>query len=383
LRVLDNINLLCRKKNSLHLEELSIVNFKNYESADLTFSRGVNCISGKNGVGKTNLLDAIYYLALTKSYFNPIDNQMLRHGEKMMMVKGTFDLEGKKEKITCGIRSGQKKMVKRNQRQYEKIAEHIGLIPLVIITPFDSYLILEGSDVRRKFMDGIISQENKSYLQNLLHYNRALQQRNLLLKHFSREHHYDKDALEIWNEKLIEFGEPIFELRNKFIENFVPVFQEFYRKISVGKEDVALQFKSSLAEGDFRGQLEKNLNEDLLKQYTGVGIHKDDLVFSIDGYSLKKFASQGQQKTFLLALKLAQFRQMQDSMGKTPILLLDDIYDKLDEWRMRELMKLVSEKGFEQIFITDTHADRVVDFFKDSGIEVKSYEIEEGGIING
>jgi DNA replication and repair protein RecF len=367
----------------LHLEELSIVNFKNYESADLSFSRGVNCISGKNGVGKTNLLDAIYYLALTKSYFNPIDNQMLRHGEKMMMVKGTFDIEGKKEKVTCGIRSGQKKMVKRNQREYEKIAEHIGLIPLVIITPFDSYLILEGSDVRRKFMDGIISQENKSYLQNLLHYNRALQQRNLLLKHFSREHHFDKDALEIWNEKLIEFGEPIFELRNKFIENFVPVFQEFYSKISVGKEDVTLQFKSSLAAGDFRGQLEKNLNEDLLKQYTGVGIHKDDLVFSIDGYPLKKFASQGQQKTFLLALKLAQFRQMQDSMGKTPILLLDDIYDKLDEWRMRELMKVVSEKGFEQIFITDTHSDRVVDFFKDSGIEVKSYEIEEGGIING
>ena len=367
----------------MHLEELSIVNFKNYESADLSFSKGVNCISGKNGVGKTNLLDAIYYLALTKSYFNPIDNQMLRHGEKMMMVKGVFEIDGKQEKITCGIRTGQKKIVKRNQREYEKIAEHIGLIPLVIITPFDSYLILEGSDVRRKFMDGIISQENTSYLHNLLQYNRALQQRNLLLKHFSREHHFDKDALEIWNEKLIEFGEPIFELRSAFIDNFVPVFQEFYTRISVGKEEVSLQFRSSLAEGDFRSQLESNLNEDLLKQYTGMGIHKDDLVFSIDGYPLKKFASQGQQKTFLLALKLAQFRQMQETMGKTPILLLDDIYDKLDEWRMRELMKVVSEKGFEQIFITDTHSDRVVDFFKDSGISVKSYEIEEGGILNG
>ena len=367
----------------MHLEELSIVNFKNYESADLSFSKGVNCISGKNGVGKTNLLDAIYYLALTKSYFNPIDNQMLRHGEKMMMVKGVFEIDGKQEKITCGIRTGQKKIVKRNQREYEKIAEHIGLIPLVIITPFDSYLILEGSDVRRKFMDGIISQENTSYLHNLLQYNRALQQRNLLLKHFSREHHFDKDALEIWNEKLIEFGEPIFELRSAFIDNFVPVFQEFYTRISVGKEEVSLQFRSSLAEGDFRSQLESNLNEDLLKQYTGMGIHKDDLVFSIDGYPLKKFASQGQQKTFLLALKLAQFRQMQETMGQTPILLLDDIYDKLDEWRMRELMKVVSEKGFEQIFITDTHSDRVVDFFKDSGISVKSYEIEEGGILNG
>jgi DNA replication and repair protein RecF len=367
----------------VHLENLSIVNFKNYETADLSFIKGINCISGKNGVGKTNLLDAIYYLALTKSYFNPIDNQMLRHGEKMMMVKGTFEIEDKKEKITCGIRSGQKKMVKRNQKEYEKVAEHIGLIPLVIITPFDSYLILEGSDVRRKFMDGIISQENKSYLQSLIRYNRALQQRNLLLKHFSREHHYDKDALEIWNEKLIEFGEPIFKLRDEFISNFVPVFQEFYSKISEGKEKVSLNFRSTLSEGDFRKQLQENLNEDLLKQYTGVGIHKDDLVFSIDDYPLKKFASQGQQKTFLLALKLAQFRQMQETMGKTPILLLDDIYDKLDEMRMRELMKVVSEKGFEQIFITDTHADRVVDFFKDSCIEVRSYEIEEGGVING
>jgi DNA replication and repair protein RecF len=274
-------------------------------------------------------------------------------------------------------------MVKRNQREYEKIAEHIGLIPLVIITPFDSYLILEGSDVRRKFMDGIISQENNAYLQNLLHYNRALQQRNLLLKHFSREHHYDKDALEIWNEKLIEYGEPIYQLRAEFIQNFVPVFQAFYTKISVGKETVSLDFRSSLADGNYRKQLEEGVNEDILKQYTGTGIHKDDLVFTIDGYPLKKFASQGQQKTFLLALKLAQFRQMQEMMGKTPILLLDDIYDKLDEWRMRELMKVVSEKGFEQIFITDTHANRVVDFFKDSGIAVKSFEIEEGGIIDG
>lgn len=367
----------------MHLENLSIVNFKNYESLDLNFIKGVNCISGKNGVGKTNLLDAIYYLALTKSYFNPIDNQMLRHGEKMMMVRGEFEIDEKKEKITCGIRSGQKKMVKRNQKEYEKIAEHIGLIPLVIITPFDSYLILEGSDVRRKFMDGIISQEKKSYLQSLLQYNRALQQRNLLLKHFSREHHFDKDSLEIWDEKLIEFGEPIHNLRKEFIENFVPVFQDFYSKISVGKENVSLDFRSSLSDGDYRQQLKNNLNEDLLKQYTGRGVHKDDLVFTIDGFPLKKFASQGQQKTFLLALKLAQFRQMQEVMGKTPILLLDDIYDKLDELRMRELMKLVTEKGFEQIFITDTHSDRVVDFFKDSGIDVKAYEIEEGGLING
>jgi DNA replication and repair protein RecF len=366
----------------VHLEQLSILNFKNYESLELNFKDGVNCITGKNGVGKTNLLDAIYYLALTKSYFNPIDNQMLRHGEKMMMVKGNFDIDGKKETITCGIRSGQKKMVKRNQKEYDKIAEHIGLIPLVIITPFDSYLILEGSDVRRKFMDGIISQENRSYLQILINYNRALQQRNLLLKHFSREHHFDKDALEIWNEKLIEYGEPIYKLRNDFIENFIPVFQTFYDRISTSKEKVTLEYRSSLSEGDFRGQLQSSLNEDLMKQYTNVGVHKDDLIFNIDGFQLKKFASQGQQKTFLLALKLAQFRQMQEVMEATPILLLDDIYDKLDEVRMRELMQVVSENGFGQIFITDTHSKRVAAFFEGSGIEVNSFHIKEGGSLN-
>ena len=367
----------------MHLEQLSLLNFKNYESLELQFDKGVNLISGKNGVGKTNLLDAIYYLALTKSYFNPIDNQMMRHGEKMMMVKGLFDIEGRKEVITCGLRGGQKKMVKRNQKEYEKIAEHIGLIPLVIITPFDSYLILEGSDVRRKFMDGIISQENKAYLQLLINYNRALQQRNLLLKHFSREHHFDKDALEIWNEKLIEFGEPIHQLRSEFIANFVPVFQSFYDRISTSKEQVSLDYRSTLSDGSFSDQLKSSINEDLMKQYTGVGIHKDDLVFNIGDYQLKKFASQGQQKTYLLALKLAQFRQMQEVMGATPILLLDDIYDKLDEMRMRELMQVVSENGFGQIFITDTHSKRVLSFFKNSGIEVNSYQIKEGGKVHG
>lgn len=367
----------------MHLKELSLVNFKNYEASDLSFIKGVNCISGQNGIGKTNLLDAIYYLALTKSYFNPIDNQILRHGEKMMMVKGVFDVEGKTEKITCAIRSGHKKMVKRNAKEYDKIADHIGLIPLVIITPFDSYLILEGSDVRRKFMDGIISQENQNYLQTLIQYNRALQQRNLLLKHFSREHHFDKDALEIWDEKLIEYGEVIYKFRKEFIDNFIPVFQEFYNKISNVDENVTLEYRSTLIEGNFRQQLIDNLNDDLLKQYSGKGIHKDDLVFSIDGFQLKKFASQGQQKTFLLALKLAQFKQMQDTMEKTPILLLDDIYDKLDEFRMKQLMRLVSDEGFEQIFISDTHSDRVAAFFEELGIEVKSFEIKEGGIIDG
>lgn len=367
----------------MNLKHLSLLNFKNYENLEIDFSVGVNCITGPNGVGKTNLLDAVYYLALTKSYFNPIDRQMVRHDEKMMMVKGEFTDDDKAETIICSLRSGQKKMVKRNRKEYSKISEHIGLIPIVIITPFDSFLILEGSDVRRKFVDGIISQEDQGFLQLLIQYNRALAQRNMLLKHFSREHHFDADALEIWDEKLIELGEAVYSKRNAFIENFIPVFLDFYKRIGGEDEKVNIEYRSSLSEGNYKQQLKNSIQDDLIKQYTTKGVHKDDLVFTIDGYPLKKFGSQGQQKTFLLALKLAQFRQMQEKMEKAPILLLDDIYDKLDSKRMRHLMDLVSEKGFEQIFITDTHPTRVKEMFNNSGFDVKSIPIKEGGIIDG
>jgi DNA replication and repair protein RecF len=367
----------------LNLKHLSLLNFKNYENLEIDFSEGVNCITGSNGVGKTNLLDAVYYLALTKSYFNPIDKQMVRHEEKMMMVKGEFANADKKEIIVCSLRSGQKKMVKRNRKEYAKISEHIGLIPIVMITPFDSFLVLEGSDVRRKFVDGIISQEDQGFLQILIQYNRALAQRNQLLKHFSREHHFDEDALDIWDAKLIDLGETIFDKRNAFIENFIPVFLDFYKRIGGEDEKVNIEYRSSLSEGNYKQQLKNAVREDLLKQYTTKGIHKDDLVFTIDGYPLKKFGSQGQQKTFLLALKLAQFRQMQLKMGKAPILLLDDIYDKLDSARMKHLMELVSEKGFEQIFITDTHPTRVKEMFTQSGFDVNSVQIKEGGLIDG
>lgn len=367
----------------MNLKHLSLINFKNYEELEIDFSEGVNCITGSNGVGKTNLLDAVYYLALTKSYFNPIDRQMVKHGEKMMMVKGEFNDADKKEVVLCSIRSGNKKLVKRNRKEYAKISEHIGLIPIVIITPFDSYLILEGSDVRRKFVDGIISQEDQGFLQTLIQYNRALAQRNQLLKHFSREHHFDGPSLEVWDEKLIELGEAVFKKRQAFIQNFIPVFISFYERIGGFEEKANIEYRSSLTEGSYRKQLKDSVQEDLIKQYTTKGVHKDDLVFTIDGYPLKKFGSQGQQKTFLLALKLAQFRQMQEKMGKAPILLLDDIYDKLDSNRMKHLMELVREKGFEQIFITDTHPTRVKEIFSSSGFDVNSIRINEEGASDG
>ena len=298
----------------MHLKSINIINFKNYAQADLEFSPKVNCFHGDNGVGKTNLLDSIYYLALTKSYFNPMDSQVLRYDEKMMLLKGDFEKRGKAEKISVAIRQGQKKKMMRNKKEYAKAAEHIGLIPVVMISPFDSYLILDGSDVRRKFMDAIISQERPAYLQILLQYNRALQQRNLLLKHFSKDHYFDKESLEIWDAKLVELGEEIFKERQQFLENFIPVFQRFYERISQGNEKVELIYRSNMSEGDYEGQLRSNVKEDVLRQFTMKGVHKDDLLFTIAGNPLKKFASQGQQKTFLLALKLAQFKQMQEVM---------------------------------------------------------------------
>ena len=367
----------------MYLESLSIINFKNYAQSDLRFSPAVNCIHGDNGSGKTNLLDAVHYLALTKSYFNPIDSQVIKHEEKMMMLKAEFSIQNNAEVITAALRSGQKKKVMRNKKEYAKVSEHIGLIPVVMISPFDSYLILEGSEVRRKFMDAIISQEKKPYLNTLIQYNRALQQRNLLLKHFSKEQYFDADSLDVWDAKLIEYGEEIYKERKAFLDNFIPVFQHFYSRISNEGEEVDLLYRSSLDEGNYREQLKANVKEDVQRQYTMRGIHKDDLIFSIEGNPLKKFASQGQQKTFLLALKLAQFKQMQEVMGETPILLLDDIYDKLDEKRMKQLLSLVSEDGFGQLFITDTHKDRVADLFSQSGMEVRSFEIKDGGVING
>ena len=362
----------------MFLKQLSLLNFKNYESEDFEFSPDINCITGPNGVGKTNLLDSIYFLSLTKSYFNPIDSQNINHREKMMLIKGEFIIDGKKEIISTALRSGQKKKVKRNRVEYTKIAEHIGLIPIVIITPFDSYLILEGSEVRRKFIDGIIAQEDQAFLQTLLNYNRALKQRNQLLKDFARQHHFDKESLEVWDEQLIEFGSEIYKKRKVFIENYIPVFIDFYKKIGGEREVVNIEYRSTLYEGNYRQQLKDAIRDDLLKQFTTKGVHKDDLVFTIDDYPLKKFGSQGQQKTFLLALKLAQFRQMQDSMKSTPILLLDDIYDKLDSERMKQLMEVVSEKGFSQIFITDTHPTRVKEMFADSGFTICLIEIKKG-----
>ncbi len=348
----------------MHLRQLSLVNYRNFESRDFTFDNKINCFVGDNGVGKTNILDAIYHLALGKSYFNPIATQNITHGKDFFLIEGTFLKNQREEKIVCSLKKGSKKLIKRNGKAYERLSEHIGLLPLVIISPSDRDLILEGSETRRKFMDGVISQSNPEYLRNLIHYNKILSQRNSLLKFFSLNNTFDEDTLSVYDEQLHSLGTPIFAERKRFLEAFIPLFREQYQAITGGTELVDLSYDSSLIKDDLLSLLKANINRDRALQYTSVGVHKDDLLFQIAQHPIKKFGSQGQQKSFLIALKFAQFQLIKQQEKTTPILLLDDIFDKLDENRVAHIITLVEDENFGQIFISDTHPERTENVVK-------------------
>lgn len=347
------------------LQKLSVLNYKNFESKSFEFDPKINCFVGRNGVGKTNVLDAIYHLSFGKSYFNPITTQNIKHGTDFFVIEGQYDKEEKTEKIVVSAKRGQKKMIKRNGKAYEKFSEHIGFLPLVIISPSDRDLILEGSDTRRKFMDGVISQDDTNYLQKLLKYNKVLAQRNSLLKYFAANQTFDADTLEIYNAQLHQYGSDIHAKRQAFIEEFEPIFLQRHTSISKGHEAVSLTYESQLASTALIDLLQQNLQKDRMTQYTNFGIHKDDLVFQLGGHPIKKFGSQGQQKTFLIALKLAQFDFLKAHSQVHPILLLDDIFDKLDEERVGQIIALVDEANFGQLFISDTHADRTENVIKE------------------
>lgn len=342
----------------MFLKNLSLLNYKNFETKDLSFDAKINCFVGDNGKGKTNLLDAIYHLSFGKSYFNPIASQNIKHDCDFFVVEGLFEKEEREEKITCSLKRNNKKIIKRNGKAYERFADHIGLLPLVIISPADRDLIVEGSDVRRKFMDGVISQSDKEYLQALMNYNKTLSQRNALLKYFAANHTFDQATLAIYNEQLDGFSAIIYEKRKAFVDAFVPIFKAQYEAITGNTETVHLNYDSKLHQNNLATLLSKNLDKDRALQYTSVGIHKDDLSFTITDYPIKKFGSQGQQKSYLIALKFAQFQFMQAVASTTPILLLDDIFDKLDEHRVAHIITLVNAENFGQIFVSDTHADR-------------------------
>ncbi len=342
----------------MFLKQLTLLNYKNIHQQNFDFDTKINCFVGKNGIGKTNILDAIYHLAYGKSYFNPLAVQNIKHDEDFFLLDAIFFKKDKEEKVSCSLKRGQKKIIKRNNKAYEKLSEHIGLIPLVIISPADNDLIAEGSEVRRKFIDGVISVLDQSYLNQLLQYQKLIAQRNALLKYFSLNQTFDQDTLSIYNEQMAPLGNTIFEKRKQFLDNFILIFKKYYDLISDQAETVNLVYQSQLSEDSLENLLQNGIAKDRAAQYTNFGIHKDDLNFEISGYPIKKFGSQGQQKSFLIALKLAQFEFIKEKSGELPLLLFDDIFDKLDEFRVAKIVNMVNNDTFGQIFISDTHTDR-------------------------
>lgn len=364
------------------LNHLQILNYRNIREASLDFSDKLNCFIGLNGQGKTNLLDAIYLLSFTKSAFSSSDSQNITHGEEMAMVQGTYG----EETFSCGIKRGVKKSFRRGKKDYKRLIDHIGLIPLVMVCPQDNQLVEEGSDERRRFLDAVISQQDKRYLENLTQYNAVLKQRNAFLKQLEGQEQPDFSLLEIFDEQLIEPAQYIFAARCRFIDDFLPVFQEVYSAISGNKEQVKLLYISQMQDRDLAEAFRRTRQRDLILGWTSQGIHKDELeMLLIDGendYPLKRVGSQGQKKTYLLAMKLAQALYLtnynsQISKGEYPILLLDDIFDKLDSERVERIVHLVQSDRFGQIFITDTDRQHLTTILKPDE-SAKIFYVENG-----
>jgi DNA replication and repair protein RecF len=378
----------------MYLQKISLTHFKNYEYENFEFSERVNCIVGENGTGKTNLLDAIYFLALTKSSISNQDALSINHEMDYMMVEGVFGIgdwglgiggSGKKRTpitnnqslITISLQRGQKKAVLRDKKAYERISEHIGKFPVVMLSPNDTDVIRDGSEERRKFFDGVMAQLDSEYLENLLQYNRLLLQRNSLLKQFADRNYTDDLLLDVYSDPLVEVGLKLYQSRNQFITTFLPIFKKHYATLSDAREEVEMIYESEVGAENFAQVFRRNRQRDLAAQRTTMGIHKDDFIFEINGFTLRKFGSQGQQKSFVIALKLAQFEMLSQQKGFPPILLLDDIFDKLDDRRIQQLIKMMVDGTFSQVFITDARPERTHQLLDDLGVEVKYFEIKK------
>ena len=375
------------------LRKLSILNYKNIREAQLELSPKMNCFIGPNGVGKTNVLDAVYYLSFCRSASNPIDSQVIRHEEPFCMLEGVYsadagnsdDSEGS-EIISVGMKRGQKKHFKRNKKEYRRLSEHIGLIPLVVVSPSDTLLIEGGSEERRRLMDVVISQYDRSYIDHLVRYNNALAQRNTLLKMDSQADSptaqpYDPALMQIWEEQMAEEGEQLYERRKAFVEELTPVFQRYYEQISQHREQVGLRYVSHCQRGPLLDVIQRDRYKDSAVGYSLHGVHRDDLEFSLDGYQMKREGSQGQNKTYVIALKLAQFEFLKRTASQTtPLLLLDDIFDKLDASRVEQIVRLVSGDNFGQIFITDTNRDHLDQILSTTALDYKIFHVDSGEI---
>lgn len=368
------------------LKSLSILNYKNIQEATLDLSPKMNCFIGRNGAGKTNVLDAVYYLSFCRSASNPLDSQVIRHDDPFCMIEGVYQNTPHHPSsttqtltISVGMKRGQKKHFKRDKKEYKRLSEHIGLIPLVMVAPSDTLLIEGGSEERRKLMDMVISQYDRSYIDYLTRYNNALQQRNTLLKMEDREP--DPILMALWEEQMAEAGEQLFQKRTAFVTELTPVFQEYYQQISEDREQVELAYVSHGQRGALLEVIRRDRAKDLAVGYSLHGVHRDDLLFTLGGHPMKREGSQGQNKTYVIALKLAQFDFLKRTASQTtPLLLLDDIFDKLDADRVEKIVRLVSGDSFGQIFITDTNREHLDQILRTSSLDYTIYHVDNGSI---
>jgi len=366
----------------MYLKSVSLLNFKNIGEAEVSFSPRINCFVGNNGVGKTNLLDAIHYLCLCKSYFNPVDTQNIFHNREFAVIQGLFTKDKQSDEVLCSIHHNKSKVFKKNKKEYEKLAHHIGLFPVVMISPEDSALIMEGSEERRKFLNSVISQYDKHYLEDMISYNKLLSHRNKLLKDFQTSGKFDEEILKVYDDQMILPAERIFARRKEYTEKMIPIFRKYYHTIAPENEEVELVYQSQLNGHNFAGLLMGSRGKDRAMQYTTQGIHKDDLLLNLNGYPMKKTGSQGQQKTFLVTLKLAQFDFIKAMNQNPPILLLDDVFDKFDETRVRQIIRLVSDDHFGQIFITHTDEHKMESILGDMDTDFRLFRIHDGQVMS-
>jgi DNA replication and repair protein RecF len=352
----------------MYIRSLSLLNFRNHAEAEFQLLDGVNCIVGKNGAGKTNVLDAVHYLSMCRSYLNPLDRQNIRFDQQFFVIQAEWMKNDAANALYCAVKTGAKKVFRKNKKEYDRLADHIGQFPVVMISPYDADLISEGSEVRRRWMDGIISQFDRLYLEDLQRYNKVVDQRNALLKQQYENGFFDRESIEIWDAQMVRYGSAIFEKRSAFLADFIPLFRHYYKWISSGDEVVDMEYHSVLNGGSFGTLLRDAYPKDSRAQYSTCGVHKDDVLFTIQNHPIKKFGSQGQQKSFLIAMRLAQFDWLKERLGIVPVLLLDDIFDKLDNYRVAKLMSLVSQNTFGQVLVTDTDEIRVSGIFQSIGV---------------
>lgn len=363
----------------MFLRTLSIINFKNIEQETLSFSPDINCLVGDNGAGKTNVVDAVYYLSMCKSAFGMTDGQSLRHGEEFFMLEGAYESDaGRNEQIVCSFARRGGKSVKRAGKEYERLSDHVGLIPVVIVSPVDSALISDAAEERRRFMNMFLSQLDRGYLTAIMRYNSVLNERNRLLKQGPSA--LQDELLDVLDAQLVKHGTVVYERRAELVERIASVVAEYYRMISEDREQVEVSYRSELIQTPFEELLRASRERDRINQFTCCGIHRDDLVLRIGGYQLRKYGSQGQQKSFLVALKLAQYNIVSERRGERPILLLDDLFDKLDASRVEQLIRLVSGERFGQIFITDCNKMRIERVLQSASASYRLFGVKAGHV---